>query len=192
MLEGTEECDDGNLNDGDACLSTCRSARCGDGVVRTGVEQCDGSDAPCAGGNVCAADCVCRPPGDACTTTVVTVRLATPAPLGSGTLVVDYPETAVAIPGSGNAASVRARVAVLTSTPLFSGGAPNDQDDRILFTLFASEGLASGPLLAVTFDCLGTPPLPAAFTCGVSEASTPGLTPIVGASCTLTVESRRE
>jgi len=36
-----EECDDGNGNDGDACLATCRRARCGDGVVRVGVEECD-------------------------------------------------------------------------------------------------------------------------------------------------------
>ncbi len=36
-----EECDDGNLDDTDECLSTCKRARCGDGIVEVGVEQCD-------------------------------------------------------------------------------------------------------------------------------------------------------
>jgi len=39
--ESDEECDDGNQDDADACLSTCRFARCGDGFVRKSVEQCD-------------------------------------------------------------------------------------------------------------------------------------------------------
>ncbi len=36
-----EECDDGNLDDGDACLSTCVQATCGDGFLWGGVEECD-------------------------------------------------------------------------------------------------------------------------------------------------------
>ena len=36
-----EECDDGDDDDTDACLGTCRVARCGDGVVWAGVEACD-------------------------------------------------------------------------------------------------------------------------------------------------------
>ncbi|UJR78148.1 choice-of-anchor Q domain-containing protein [Sandaracinus amylolyticus] len=38
---GPEQCDDGNASDTDACLGSCVSARCGDGVVRAGVEDCD-------------------------------------------------------------------------------------------------------------------------------------------------------
>jgi cysteine-rich repeat protein len=41
VVELGEECDDGNGDDGDACLSTCKKARCGDGVVRRDVEACD-------------------------------------------------------------------------------------------------------------------------------------------------------
>jgi cysteine-rich repeat protein len=47
-VEGHEECDDGNADDGDACLSSCRWASCGDGVVRRSVEECDGEDAGCS------------------------------------------------------------------------------------------------------------------------------------------------
>jgi cysteine-rich repeat protein len=40
-VDAGEACDDGNADDGDDCLSTCRLARCGDGIVRRGVEECD-------------------------------------------------------------------------------------------------------------------------------------------------------
>ena len=34
---GAEECDDGNTVQTDACLNTCKSAKCGDAVVRAGA-----------------------------------------------------------------------------------------------------------------------------------------------------------
>lgn len=37
----TEQCDDGNQDDGDACLAGCVAASCGDGLVWSGVEECD-------------------------------------------------------------------------------------------------------------------------------------------------------
>jgi cysteine-rich repeat protein len=40
-INGAEECDDGNLDEQDACLNSCIIARCGDGLVQTGVEDCD-------------------------------------------------------------------------------------------------------------------------------------------------------
>ncbi|MFH1109197.1 MAG: DUF4215 domain-containing protein [Planctomycetota bacterium] len=36
-----EECDDGNNSDTDACRNNCKTAGCGDGVVRAGAEECD-------------------------------------------------------------------------------------------------------------------------------------------------------
>ena len=55
-----EQCDDGNNITTDACPKTgpggCKDARCGDGFVHMGVEQCD----PAAtGGNSCATGKVC-------------------------------------------------------------------------------------------------------------------------------------
>jgi cysteine-rich repeat protein len=41
VLAPSEQCDDGNLIDTDACTSQCRRAECGDGYVHEGVEQCD-------------------------------------------------------------------------------------------------------------------------------------------------------
>jgi cysteine-rich repeat protein len=39
--EAGEECDDGNKDDSDDCLSNCRLAYCGDGKLHIGVEECD-------------------------------------------------------------------------------------------------------------------------------------------------------
>jgi cysteine-rich repeat protein len=36
-----EQCDDGNADDADACLTTCVAAACGDGFVFVGTEACD-------------------------------------------------------------------------------------------------------------------------------------------------------
>ncbi|HEY0132938.1 MAG TPA: fibrinogen-like YCDxxxxGGGW domain-containing protein, partial [Nannocystis sp.] len=41
FVQPPEQCDDGNLSDNDACLSTCKGATCGDGKVFQGQEQCD-------------------------------------------------------------------------------------------------------------------------------------------------------
>ncbi|MDC0717226.1 hypothetical protein [Nannocystis bainbridge] len=41
VVDPDEDCDDGNRDDGDACLATCVAAGCGDGEVWLGVEACD-------------------------------------------------------------------------------------------------------------------------------------------------------
>jgi cysteine-rich repeat protein len=63
VLESNEQCDDGNLVDSDACRNTCHWARCGDGVVRAGVEECDTPRGGAAGD--CSPLCVRCMQGDA-------------------------------------------------------------------------------------------------------------------------------
>lgn len=41
IAEHPEECDDGNKDDTDSCLSNCQEAKCGDGAVQAGKEECD-------------------------------------------------------------------------------------------------------------------------------------------------------
>ncbi len=41
LNEPQEQCDDGNDDDTDACISTCQNASCGDGFVYNEVELCD-------------------------------------------------------------------------------------------------------------------------------------------------------
>ncbi len=55
VLEAGEACDDGNRDDHDACLNDCSRARCGDGVIWTGVEFCD--DGNNADGDGCKGRC---------------------------------------------------------------------------------------------------------------------------------------
>jgi cysteine-rich repeat protein len=64
VVEGTEECDDANLEDGDGCSSTCRlEAVCGNGILEP-REECD--DANLADGDCCSAECKLEPAGSAC------------------------------------------------------------------------------------------------------------------------------
>ena len=44
MWEGEEECDDGNLMDGDGCTSGCMNEICGDEIVQPGEDCDDGND----------------------------------------------------------------------------------------------------------------------------------------------------
>ena len=60
LPEAGETCDDGDRVDDDGCTNTCALARCGDGIVRRGVEACDGPG--------CDPGCVrCTAPGAAST-----------------------------------------------------------------------------------------------------------------------------
>jgi cysteine-rich repeat protein len=58
VVEGIEECDDGNTTAGDGCAADCTTedgdAVCGNGTVETG-EECD--DGNTTAGDGCAADC---------------------------------------------------------------------------------------------------------------------------------------
>lgn len=51
VKQGTEECDDGNLNSDDGCSDTCRREFCGDGIVQEGLKEV------CDGGPLCWSDC---------------------------------------------------------------------------------------------------------------------------------------
>jgi cysteine-rich repeat protein len=55
VLELGEACDDGNLVATDGCTDECRVAICGDGIVRTGVEECD--DANVSDEDCCTSLC---------------------------------------------------------------------------------------------------------------------------------------
>ncbi len=56
-----EQCDDGNIVNGDGCSATCTTeARCGDGAVNQPTEECDGAqgpNGPLGANQVCSAQC---------------------------------------------------------------------------------------------------------------------------------------
>lgn len=60
VVESTETCDDGNLNNGDGCDSLCsREQVCGNGLLSSG-EECD--DGNTMNGDRCSAECRNEPP----------------------------------------------------------------------------------------------------------------------------------
>jgi len=60
-----EQCDDGNFDDDDACLSDCRKAKCGDGIVHVGAEDCDDGNTDDTDG--CTSQCTLKsPPSEKC------------------------------------------------------------------------------------------------------------------------------
>ncbi len=59
VVNGDEECDDGNSVLTDACLPTCVAAICGDGVLQTGVEDCDDTNSENTDACVDCKDAVC-------------------------------------------------------------------------------------------------------------------------------------
>jgi cysteine-rich repeat protein len=63
--EGLEQCDDGNLVEGDGCSATCVLEFCGDGEVDVG-EECD--DGNTMSGDGCSEVCQIEPPLDPCAT----------------------------------------------------------------------------------------------------------------------------
>jgi len=56
ILDPQEQCDDGNVDNTDACLVGCVNATCGDGYVYAGIEGCDdGNSIP---DDFCSPTCV--------------------------------------------------------------------------------------------------------------------------------------
>ncbi|MBI5501917.1 MAG: pre-peptidase C-terminal domain-containing protein [Deltaproteobacteria bacterium] len=70
-LEPGEPCDDGNADDTDDCLVGCIPASCGDGFVRSGLEECDdgGANSDTAP-DACRTDCRSARCGDGVVDTV--------------------------------------------------------------------------------------------------------------------------
>ena len=103
------------------------------------------------------------------------------------TLLVDYPETKVTIPGSGNTTTVRQSIINVQSGALSQ---PNDLDDALRDVVAGtSHPLAPGNLFTINFfDCLNVvvPPTAADFTCTVEVATDPFGLPDQGVTCTVT------
>jgi len=167
--------------------SSCTLARC-DLDASGGVSVTDGVNVLRAAAGL-AVNLGCPSAGPTCSSATVTIALGVPQPIGAAGMTLAYPPALVTLPGSGDAAADR--VTVLTQSSLLNEGSPNDHDDRVSFVLISLDGLGSGDLLSVRFDCVGGAPRATDFACGLSDVTAPdGSTPIAGATCaaTLTTE----
>jgi cysteine-rich repeat protein len=88
-----EVCDDGNRINTDACTNSCEIAVCGDGVVRTGVEQCDDSNT--IAGDCCSSDCGFESGTTVCRAAAGTCDLAENCTGASGACPADLKRTTV-------------------------------------------------------------------------------------------------
>jgi cysteine-rich repeat protein len=151
FVEPGEECDDGNQLNTDGCTNDCKLAKCGDGFVHAGVELCgDSPQAACEdpSPNTCGSITPCIPDGQMRTATVRFKVSGGVSVLGLS-IDLDYPETAVRIPGTGNQQTVLDRVTVIPQN-----GLPGitDLDYEIAVTFAGTDTITPGDFYSVQFD----------------------------------------
>ena len=160
-----------------------KTARCGNKRVEPG-ETCD--DGNTRDGDSCPSTCrieTCTPTPTRFEVSVELVHPANVAVAGVAVLV-DYPEGAVSLPGSGAEPTVAARISNL---PKDFASAPYDLDYALRETIAMARAMPGGEIFRVSFDrCEGTtPPQAKDFTCRVEQASGPGgrNLPLAGITC---------
>jgi cysteine-rich repeat protein len=179
-----ETCDDGNLISGDGCDANCKTTGCGNGLL-VSPETCD--DGNTSSDDSCPADCTV----DACipvaaTDVVASVNVGGHNDIGALTVLVDYPEGMVSIPGSGGDIAE----GILTDYPDGSTPGPNDYDHALRNFVLGPFGTPlSGLLFKIHFEsCQSAPaPVPGDFTCTVVAAADSVGSVITGATCSVTV-----
>jgi cysteine-rich repeat protein len=164
-------------------------AVCGNGAQEPG-ETCD--DGNTSNNDPCPADCVI----DACAQTTPTrqVRVnfdAPPAQTVAGmTVLLDYPEGKVIVPGSGgHPPSGSVPVTVITGLPAGAVGNINDFEHVFREVVASGSGFPEGQLFVANFEsCQGaTAPSAGEFTCTVLDASDAFGLDVVGVTCTVEV-----
>lgn len=136
-----------------------------------------------------------------CESVTVTVRLlydVNAVPELAGVVVdLNYPDTAVSIPGSGSDDSVVARVTDVSGARGIAVVEDRDtngdgQDDQ-LHTAYATSGdIPPGDFEQVVFDCIAgePPPTADAFTCVVSDTVDPQALPVTGVGCEIAIVTK--
>ena len=182
-----EICDDHNQVNGDGCDNNCTVSACGNGVVAPD-ETCD--DGNTTNFDDCPATCV----EEACTPTATpvtaTVTWNAPAAVAGMTVVVDYPEGKVKVPGIGST------IAPGTFTGYPSGTSHAEKvlgNSGYAARVVVSKATAINPRPGTLFvlhmtTCQGAAAAVSGdFTCTVESAFAPdGITP-VAATCAVSV-----
>ena len=105
--------------------------------------------------------------------------------MASITVLLEYPDGIVQIPGSGSADSVQA---VVLNPPSGTLPVAFDYDYALNVSVAGTSAITPGKLFDVNFsDCKSVPPPTAsAFKCTVLIATAPDITPVTGVTCTVT------
>jgi cysteine-rich repeat protein len=182
VVAAPETCDDNNLVSGDGCDANCTPTGCGNAVV-TAPETCD--DGNTSNDDNCPSSCIilgCNP--DFGSDRAVDVSVSSGNLVAGLTVLVDYPEDKVRIPGSGGAVPP----GTITDLPLGSFGVTNDLDHALREVVAGAFPIADGLLFRVHFeDCLPlSVPSPGDFTCTVLAASDSSSVSLPGVTCAVT------
>jgi cysteine-rich repeat protein len=163
---------------------TPRFDGCGNDLVLA-PETCD--DGNVDDGDFCPSDCIvdfCSPvPSSSRTVTVVT---STPD-LAAITLLLDYPEGKVSLPGT--CGDIPSGII----TPVAGTAQGNDFDHALRYVQFDVFNFGTTDIATLAFeDCSGaTVPAPGEFSCTVIDAGAEdglgGFVPVLGATCSVTV-----
>jgi cysteine-rich repeat protein len=183
IVSPPEDCDDLNLVNGDGCDANCRTTGCGNGIVLT-PETCD--DGNTHDNDSCPSDCIvdaCDP--DTGSDVTGSVNFTGSELVAGITVLLDYPEGKVSIPGSG--AGVPS--GIITDLPGFAFGQSNDLDHALIQAVVDGTAFPSGLLFKVHFeDCLGpAAPDVSEFTCTVLAAGDEFLAPVPGVTCSVSI-----
>ncbi len=168
--------------------TTVSSAVCGDRIIGAGETCDDGNTVSNPPSDTCPSDCTiitCTPSG---TKRTVSVSFTPPAgkTIASMTIVLEYPDGTVQIPGTGDAESVATSV-VNTPSGFLAGSF--DFDYALSVGIAGNRALTVGKVFDVKFDaCLNAAsPSPSEFVCSVKEASGTNFQPIEGVTCSVAI-----
>lgn len=186
LTEFKVDCAHRAANPGGGAVPAECNPTCGNGSIDAG-ETCD--DGNSESGDACPSDCSiasCVDIGD----TTATVSFTAPAGIDIAglTVLLEYPDAKVRIPGSGAAPSV---INAIGMTPAGTVYTPNDLNYALRLVIFEPDSLAipAGTLFQVTFDtCQGAGALTASdMTCRVENASNTAQVAVGGVNCAVTV-----
>ncbi|GIV04381.1 MAG: hypothetical protein KatS3mg015_3211 [Fimbriimonadales bacterium] len=164
---------------------TLLPAVCGNGVVEPAETCDDGNLVTNPPADSCPEDCTiltCTPSG---TRAEVAVNFSSPRGLTSIAVLVEYPDGAVQIPGTGDDASVATRV---TNRPSGFLASIFDFDYALRVALAGTRNISGTQLFRIQFDVCHTVAAPpaSAYRCRVVEANDANLQPVSGVTCTVT------
>lgn len=155
---------------------------CGNGTQEPG-ESCD--DGNTSNNDACPSNCViaaCSPISGS--DRQVNVNFTPPVGVGVAgiTVLVNYPEGKVSIPGSGNGIPA----GIITNTPAGASSNSNDFDHALRQVVVNASNMPPGLLFRIHFENCTSAPAPVAgdFTCTVLDASDQNGNDVTGVTCT--------
>ena len=179
MVDGNEECDDGNSDPNDGCTNSCTI--CGNENV-TAPETCD--DGNTQVDDNCPEDCqigACTPTAEAVQTITI---IASRPDLTSIRFLLDYPDGQVALAGG---PGPDLPPGTITDTPIQP--TPFDLEHAVRVVVAADFTFDTTTIAKVNFlGCTGQPaPSASDYRCIVIDASDSGFNNVTGVTCAVSI-----